>query len=438
MEDFRLAALAALVLTFGLSAPFLPASAQEAPDTPSSEEEPPAPPSYDEETPAFPAEIEVVTVDVVVVDKEGRAVPGFEESDFVVKENGVRQTLTGFQAVELPALPPAEEPIARVRVSTNLGPEARAVRTFVIVYDEVHLSPAQALRGKAAIGEFLRTGVRDGDRVSLIATAGSTWWSARMPEGREALVTILKRLDGRYVPDSSPDRMTDYEAMRIMVYDDPDVGYQVERRFDAYGRAGREREGDRQFADTLRTRSGVGIIDPYVRSRAQEVYRQAVERRRITMKVMTRALRGLTGVRGRKAMILVSQGFVFEPGFKEMRTLVDASLRVNVPIHFIDTRGLKALPDSMTASFMGANLDVQDTVAVLADITREAEGSVNVALDTGGSLSRTRTTSRAVSSASPPSPRPTTSSATTPRTLRATASSVRSGSSSARARRRRT
>jgi hypothetical protein len=67
-----------------------------------------------------------------------------------------------------------------------------------------------------------------------------------------------------------------------------------------------------------------------------------------------------------------------------MRELVDASMRVNVPIHFIDTRGLKALPDFMTAGFRGANLDVQDTVAVLADITYEAEGSVSMALDTGG------------------------------------------------------
>jgi VWFA-related protein len=381
--------LAALLLTLG--PPLSPAavSAQEAPPAPAASAQPSEAPPAEEEAPAFPSEIELVTVDVVVVDKEGRAVPGFGRADFVVKENGVQQTLTSFQAVELPPLPPPrDETVGPVRVASNQSPVSRVVRTFIIVYDDIHLSPAQALRAKAAIGEFLRTGVRDGDRVSLIATGGSAWWSARMPEGLEALTAILQRLDGRYVPDASPDRMTDYEAMRIMVYDDPDVGYQVERRFDAYGRVGREREGDRQYADTLRTRSNVGIIDPYVRSRAQEVYRQAIMRRKITMEVMTRALRSLEGVRGRKAMILVSQGFVFEPGFKEMRLLVDASLRVNVPIHFIDTRGLKALPDFMTASFMGANLDVQDTVAVLADITREAEGSVNVALDTGGLVVR--------------------------------------------------
>jgi VWFA-related protein len=328
--------------------------------------------------------VEVVTVDVVVVDGKGRAVPGLRQSDFTVLEDGQRQAVTSFQAVELPPTAPSVARSAeRARVSTNVGPEAQQVRTFVLVFDDVHLSAEQALRAKAVIGEFLRTGVREGDRVTLIATAGSAWWSARMPEGREELVTILKRLDGRFVPDSSPDRVTDYEAMRIMVYDDPEVAYQVKRRFDSYGALARERQGDRLYADSTRTNATVGMVDPYVRARAQDAYRQATERRKVTMGVMTRALHALTDVKGRKAMVLVSQGFIQEQGFDQVKALVDASTRANVPVHFIDTRGLKALPDSMTASFK-AGFDVQDTIAVLADITREAEGSEIVALDTGG------------------------------------------------------
>ncbi len=336
--------------------------------------------------PAFPTRVEMVTVDAVVVDAKGRAVPGFTRSDFVVLEDAQPQTVASFQAVELPALPPpAEAPATIARISTNTGPAAQETRTFVIVFDEVHLSVEQARRAKAVIGEFLHTGVRSGDRVTLVATMGSAWWTARMPEGREGLVSILKRLDGRYVPDSSPDRMTDYEAMRIMAYDDPDVAYQVKRRFDAYGNMGKEQQGDRQYADTLRTTSRVGIVDPYVRNRAQDVYRQSLERRRISFGVMTRALRSLAEVKGRKAMILVSQGFIYEQGLEQMKELVDTSLRVNVPIHFIDTRGLKALPDFMTTAY-AQPFDVQDTVAVLADISREAEGADNVALDTGGLL----------------------------------------------------
>jgi VWFA-related protein len=361
---------------------------------PSSSPQPLAPPSTPPATtpaqppatppPAFRSAVELVTVDVVVVDSRGRAVPGFDKGDFQVYEDGAAQPITSFQAIELPRLPPPldRKPV-RPRVSTNVGRQARPGRTFVIVFDDIHLSSEQAFRAKGVVNQFLHTGIRDGDQVTLIATGGSAWWSARMPEGRDELVGILKRLDGRYVPDSSPDRVTDYEAMRIIMYDDPDVAYQVERRFDSYGTHGREKSGDRQYADTTRTSSAVGLIDPYVRGRAADVYRQTVERRKITMGAMTRALQSLVEVKGRKAMILVSQGFIYEPAFKDMKTLVEASTRANVPIHFIDTRGLKAMPDFMTAAF-STGFDVQDTVAVLADITREAEGAEDVALDTGG------------------------------------------------------
>jgi VWFA-related protein len=325
-----------------------------------------------------------VTVDVVVVDKAGRAVAGLGQKDFTVLEDGAPQTVTSFEAVVLPAAAaPVDKTYERPRVSTNYGPEAQPTRTFVLVYDDVHLSPGLAVAAKAAAGEFLRTSVREGDRVSLLATSGAAWWNARMPEGREELQTILKRLDGRYFGEVTPERVTEYEAMRIVEYDDPDVAYQVSQRFDAYGNQRRDKADERLYRDTRDPTSVVGLIDPYVRARAVDVHRQGTERRRITMRTMARALEALAGVKGRKAMLLLSAGFVYEPGFKDMKTLVDASMRVNVPIHFVDARGLKGLPEFMTAEY-AVNFDVQDTVAVLADIARDAEGSENLALDTGG------------------------------------------------------
>ncbi len=263
-----------------------------------SPQEPPAPepeatgaetdPTAEEETPAFGAGIDLVTVDVVVVDKKGRAVPGFTRSDFLVEEDGEPQAITSFELVELPDLPPPEyqESYARPAVSSNRGPEARQYRTFVVIFDDINLSPAQALRAKAAIGEFLRTGVREGDLVVLVASAGSAWWTARIPEGREEIEEVLKRLDGRYIFETSPDRVTPYEAMRIIEFDDPDIAYTVTRRFDTYAAVGRDRENMHLYADTLKTTSLVGLIDPYVRSRAADVHRQSTHRRRITLRTM--------------------------------------------------------------------------------------------------------------------------------------------------------
>jgi hypothetical protein len=85
----------------------------------------------------------------------------------------------------------------------------------VIVFDNVHMSPLNAQRAKGAALSFLERGARDGDRVSLVATAGGVWWNTRIPAGWNDLVAILKGLDGRRVPEGSHDRISDYEAMRI-------------------------------------------------------------------------------------------------------------------------------------------------------------------------------------------------------------------------------
>jgi VWFA-related protein len=322
-----------------------------------------------------------VTVDAVVVDKKGEAVGGFTKDDFVVTDNGKPQTVTGFEAVTLRTSRRISDLVTPRSYSTNQE-KVQLGRTFVVLFDDLHLTPGQALRAKGTVTAFLDTSVADGDTVVLVASSGSAWWTARIPEGRAQLVGVLKRLDGRYIPDSSPDRLTDYEAMRIEVYEDQEIAWKVYRRWDSYAVRGQQTD-DRGAAPADVRATSYGMMPFDIRQRAQEIYRQAVNRNKATFEVMERAIQSLSGIRGRKAMILVSQGFIYDTQLDEMRATVDASRRVNVPVYFVDTRGLVALPDAFTAAY-GRPLESQDVVAVLADITRDAEGSEAVALDTGG------------------------------------------------------
>ena len=126
-----------------------------------------------------------------------------------------------------------------------------------------------------------------------------------------------------------------------------------------------------------------GMIPEVVRMRAQEVHTLARSRDKISLSVMARAIDSLADIKGRKAMILVSQGFVYDIQLNEMKDVVLASRRTNVPVYFVDTRGLQALPEEFTAAF-GRPIEAQDVVAVLADLSREAEGAESLSLDTGG------------------------------------------------------
>ena len=131
-----------------------------------------------EATPSFPAQIELVDVDVVVTDKKGKPIRGLKQSDFVVEENGDEQVVTTFEAIELPVAP-LEEPPPRPAVSDNTHAVTDTGRSLVVIFDDIHMTPFQGRRAKAAVAELLKVGVREGDRVSLVATGGGAWWTTR-------------------------------------------------------------------------------------------------------------------------------------------------------------------------------------------------------------------------------------------------------------------
>ena len=334
---------------------------------------PSAAPPADAAAPRFPTEVEQVTVDVVVTDKKGVPATGLAPADFQILEDDKPQKIASFDAVVVPASVSSTPP-SRPRISTNLSPEVRTGRSFVVVFDDIHLTPHQAHRAKGAVAEFLRTGVREGDRVSLVATGGGAWWSTRMEAGREELIAMLKRLDGRHIPDNAPDRMSDYEAMRIHVYRDPQVEAAVGRRFETFGanQAGANREI-----------GSFGDGDPMVRGRASDTYFQSVSRNRITLQVLERVLKSLAANKGRKSVILVSEGFIYDPNLDEFKGTLMASRRSNAAIYFLDTKGLGGAMPYSSAEF-GPPIDTQDLGAAFLDQMQEAEGAESLAVDSGG------------------------------------------------------
>jgi VWFA-related protein len=349
------------------------AQAPEAP-APAPSPSPAAPAAAASDSPSFPAQVDVVTVDVVVTDKKGQTVTGLTKDDFQIVEEDAPQNITSFEAVQLPATA-SEKPAPRPHVSTNLDRESHAGRSFVIVFDDIHLTIPGAHNAKAAVAQFLKTGVREGDRVSLVATGGGAWWSTRMEAGRDELIALLKRLDGRFIPDSSPERMSDYEAMRIHIYHDQQVEERVSRRFETYGASAKSQTSD----DANLYQNG----DPYVQARATDVYFQSVSRNRITLQVLQRVLNSLGAAKGRKSVILVSEGFIYDPNLSEFKDAVQASRRGNAAMYFLDVRGLTGMPVYFTAEF-GPPIDTRDIGAVFLDTLQESEGSESLASDSGG------------------------------------------------------
>jgi VWFA-related protein len=342
--------------------------------------------------PTFTSEVELVTVDIVVADKKGKPVAGLRKEDFLLSEDGAAQAIASFEAVELPAVPSKETP-RYAPVSTNTSAEVRGGRTFAVLFDDIHLTHANAQRAQVAVAEFLRQGVREGDRVLLVSSSGGAWWSARMEQGREEMLDLIKRLEGRRIHDLAlQERMTDYEALRIIQYHDTDVGNRVFRRFESAGLTQRMQESSQSTStDGSNTGSssssqlGIneGVENVYVQSRANEVYQEATMRNRMTLKAITRILDALTTTRGRKSLILVSQGFIYDPNLSEMRETIQASRRANVAIYFLNTLGLEVEFSPFAAELSGP-IDPQDIGPMYAEAGREGEGAEGLADSTGG------------------------------------------------------
>jgi VWFA-related protein len=284
-------------------------------------QEPPAPPS-------FPASVEQVVVDAVVLDETGAAVTGLSRDDFLVAEDGRPQAVASFEAVEVrDEAKPA--PVARAGVASNAAPASVARRTLVIVFDDLGLDPARGERARTAVGAFVRTEARDGDQLALVSTSGGARWVARTREELEDLLDVVARLRGLRVSDPPAERMTETEACRVHVQRDGRTTALVIERYQASGMA-----------------IGRGI-EQLVAADAAAACQRATTRARQVLEVLGRCARSLQGVRGRKAVVLVSPGFLEDAAATDYQRVREACREANVAVYFLNAAGLEAPPTSL-------------------------------------------------------------------------------------------
>lgn len=337
--------------------------------------------------PAFRAGAELVIVDAVVVDRAGRPVTDLTTADFEVRDEGKPRAVSLFQTVSTAGTAAAlAGTTRRYPYSSNAGIDARPTRAFVLFFDDVHLTQAEGDRAKVALTRFMETELEDGDLVSLVAPGSALRWHARIPNGRRELAQIIAGLKGLYAPDASSEQISDYEAYRITAFQDEVVANQVDRRWRALRVAGREPANlatDKGFQP--QNRGGmIGLVPQDIAIRSAAVYQQAAARNLATLQALERTIDGLGAVRGRKAVLLLSPGFIDDQErAAAARRTIDAARRANVAVYFVDARGLMVGTPALQAQAAGP-LDSRDIVAANADLTLSAEGAETLSQGTGG------------------------------------------------------
>jgi len=309
--------------------------AQEAPDPSSSlvwvdrlEAAPPAPVS----------EVGLVLVEVVVTDREHRPVTGLPAEAFQLSEGGLSRPVSSFRAIDLPGPgTPQGAPPRAPRVGAN-DRETRDAwpRTFVVVFDDTSLRPETAERARSLAARFVTERTQPGDRLILLAPETGRVETAVQPEERASLVSLLGSLGARL---RDAPLVSDSEALRIAEGDDSTEVLVLERSKRTGGIAGAG-AAEAGAAGDPRARGRRGGDRESLRAEAGRVLADARDRRRRLLTSLAAVLDVLTAERSRKAVLLFSEGFLYEPRDPLAYEVVAASQRAHAAIAFVDARSL--------------------------------------------------------------------------------------------------
>jgi VWFA-related protein len=351
---------------------------------------PPAPPSPPATAAPKPevlagSSVEVVRLEVVVAEKRGRPRTDLRREDFVVLEDGKPQPIVQFQAF---ARPPATDAAAggpKGAAAPTAAPadagdvdDQLPARYIVLAIDDVHMQFESLSRARKALGKFLKEDLRPEDQVALVTTSGASALSQEFTSDRAVLQQILSRLSaqGRHVDWTTIPHLTEYQAEMIEAGDPLALDAAVQEVM----ASGLYLDYDTAQAEATR--------------RARAVLAEAIENSRLTLTALESLCRGLAGVSGRKAVVLVSDGFLTGLSTRsdlayDLRRIADAGTRAGVVVYALDTRGLiSGLPGAAPSSPRRIQPTTLGTIQAInqrsIEATRDAMNAL--AADTGGFL----------------------------------------------------
>ncbi|HEY7924554.1 MAG TPA: VWA domain-containing protein, partial [Vicinamibacteria bacterium] len=353
---------------------------------------------------------EVVQLDVIVTDADGKPVRGLTEADFEVLEDKKAQRITNFVFVEgrlraeggaAPGTPAAS---ADAPAGEAEEPPAGPGRHMVIVIDDLHIAPGNFDFVKGALQRLVAQFLGPDDSVAMLTTS-SPAGSKQLTQDKAAIqqeIALLK-FNQPGMPPAARSEMTPAQAELILRGDRSARRLAGQMLLDQPGsvlsdpaspRAATQ-QGEAAIASSnagaeVSRESQEAIAEREAERQARAVLNDALRHSVATLHAVEDVLRSLAPLPGRKLCLLVSDGFLVGAGTSEertrdMRAIVDAATRSGAVVYAVDTKGLQGA--SLDASIAGnaASPGLQASVdrqgVQLVRLTLE-----NIAEDTGGYL----------------------------------------------------
>ncbi|MDQ1557389.1 MAG: hypothetical protein QOD32_449 [Pyrinomonadaceae bacterium] len=332
----------------------------------------------------------LVQLDVVVTDKDGRQATDLTAEDFEIREDGRPQPITNFSYIPTggapasntaAAPPPTDAPAPTVRL------DARDVRrTIVLIVDDLGLSAESIARVKPLLRRFVETEMQPGDLVAIIRTGGDVGALQQFTADRRQLHRSIERV-----------------------------------RWNSCSRQGLSAISSSSldlFAPSPSVRGSGGIPERPI----PDSTRRACSATALlgTMNAIRFVLQGMRELPGRKSMILISDSLPIEDQFSESRTLAinsqagggaaasvsevgargslslseplrrisELAIRGSVVIYGIDTRGLADVAVSVNPGNSSIPSVSGMTPAQRSAMLNPVRNEIDSGREVAGSLSR--------------------------------------------------
>jgi VWFA-related protein len=244
-------------------------------------------------------QVNIVNVEVVVTDREGRSISGLGGEDFEVFEDGKPIRITNFYAAVggRPAPPPGAPSPAGEAVQEQAAPtpEAQALG-LVFFIDNANLTISRRSAIFEQVRSLLRQGLQLGGAQVLLATSGGAV-RIRQPftSDEQALLAAVERLEHE-VGEARGGSERNPLLTRLM-----GSAATPAQAGTSGGRGISSQDFDKENALSIRES---------VRSAAEEAYQQT----RVTLNALTQFVDSLAGLPGRKALVYVGEGVPMRPG----------------------------------------------------------------------------------------------------------------------------
>jgi VWFA-related protein len=346
------------------------------------------------------AEAELVQLDAVVTDRDGKLIQGLSREDFVVLEDGRPQSLSHFVLVRRAPATASEAASSSAAPAAPAAPEtapsAVPHRNIVIIVDDLHMAAGNSQYAKQALAQLVESFDKD-DAIALLTTSPNGVLQ-ELTRDRDVLARAIGRLELREAI-VAPARSTQLSAAQaeLILRGDRSALELAGRTMVAEPGSVLDTQGPRA---ALEATSGGGRLDPNEsRQRAAEeeakrqargILAEALHFSSVTLGRITDALRNMAALPGRKICLLVSDGFLVALGTSEERTrdlqaIADAAVRSGAVVYALESRGLVPTGGDASTAGSGAPAGLQTHLARQTEELRR--GTLRSVADlTGGFL----------------------------------------------------